>query len=209
MTAKLPCFPHNTSKLCSLLELALSAPPSHPEHQQLMTPMSEPASAPECFIFLDINGVVRTCATQEIWDAHCTAALRHVIDAPAQTVGIVLTSSWRQDATRLELARTLLHKHALPPLIGCTPELSKEHAMRGSEILEWLRVCGSSDCAWIAIDDGPLLVKHEHNSVQCRLLEQRTLTPVSSTGLTMSLAEEAVRLLVSQCRREPIDCGDV
>jgi phosphopantetheine adenylyltransferase len=143
-------------------------------------------------IFLDINGVLRKYTSAFKWDDECAATLSQIVQAAGAS--LVLMSSWRQDDARMRRMPELLATHSLPPLLGVTPVLGKEHSARGDEILQWLEANGGAR-PWVAIDDGPLHVRQYKHDVAARQLKLRHVRTSSAQGLTAALAEVAIDLL--------------
>ena len=147
-------------------------------------------------IFFDINGVLhisgRTASRE--WDAACVSAFRHLINAT--NARLVLSSSWRVRA--LSHVHALLAKHSLPPLVGVTPVLGKEHAARGDEILQWLSTNRYTERvgAWAVLDDGALHVTARFGASVS--LANVTVPTKSTTGLTHAMAEDAAVRLACQ-----------
>ena len=126
------------------------------------------------------------------WDDECAATLSQIVQAAGAS--LVLMSSWRQDDARMRRMPELLATHSLPPLLGVTPVLGKEHSARGDEILQWLEANGGAR-PWVAIDDGPLHVRQYKHDVAARQLKLRHVRTSSAQGLTAALAEVAIDLL--------------
>ena len=146
-------------------------------------------------IFLDGNGVMRKFRGGKMdWDTACIAALKRILGASVSGTEIVLTSSWRRDPSRLARVHEILRLNGLPSLLGTTPVLGKEHAVRGDEILSWLEDNHAQARTWIAIDDGPLHVKSKHHE-SISYLRLHTVQTASRDGLTDEKAELACKLL--------------
>jgi len=150
-------------------------------------------------IFCDVNGVLRRSGShlsKQEWDASCVAALKHVVNSTDAC--IVLSSSWRSNEFQLQCASKLLAEHGLPPLVGKTPRLAREHHARGDEIIEWLQQHGQGICAWVALDDGAMHVRKHKRCAEAAKLDHVFVRCQSRRGLTMELATRATQLLRQQ-----------
>jgi hypothetical protein len=150
-----------------------------------------PASEQVCILFLDVDGVLHASSAEgeRTFSPECMRALKLILDSVSD-LRIVLSSSWRLEAASRQLVENQLADLGFPGVVlpgekGQTPEL---RAPRVSEILRWLAENEEpmGVCAWVAIDDVPLL----------GLGDEHFLLINASTGLTQ---DDAVAVTAKLC----------
>jgi predicted NAD/FAD-dependent oxidoreductase len=102
-------------------------------------------------LFLDIDGVTHPVSGSPIFLPECMSALQLAIEQ--FNVELVISSSWRESKTILELEELLkpLNKN----IQGVTPVIDDPFLkfVRYHEVKEYLKNTNQQDIAWLALDD--------------------------------------------------------
>lgn len=144
-------------------------------------------------IFLDIDGVLTTRATQyRTGDPKCVAELNHITDSTG--AAIVVSSTWRHDPKIADILRSW---GVTGEVIGVTPDLARplpssgiiQAVERGEEIAQWLLDNEAHRYARFVILDDDNDMGH---------FTRYLVRTGSLAGLQASDAERAIHLLLTQ-----------
>jgi len=152
---------------------------------------------PSPLIFLDIDGVICCNYASELEEAKLEQ-LKHI--GRSTGAKVVLSSDWRRRRPLKEKVQRALTRIGME-YVGCTSQRVRierrgnwmvEQPCRPQEITEWLRRhrAEAASYPWVALDDRNLL-----SELGGRELEGHFVQTYFSTGLTPTLAEQAITIL--------------